>query len=108
VAYIIPFLFVRAPSLLMQGDAAAIVQAVVTGLAGVWMVCAAFAGFALRPINAPMRAGFAIAGFLLFIPAGALPHGYLTDIAGLVLGALLLTREVIALRLLRRPADHAA
>jgi hypothetical protein len=88
----------------MQGDATAIVQAVVTGLAGVWMVCAAFAGFGLRAIDAPTRIGFGIAGLLLFIPAGAMPYGYLTDVAGLLLGALLLIREVIAVRMLRHPA----
>jgi TRAP transporter 4TM/12TM fusion protein len=104
VAYIIPFLFVRAPSLLMQGDPVAIVQAFLTGLAGVWMVCAAFAGFALRAIDTPTRIGFGVAGLLLFIPAGAMPYGYLTDVAGLVLGVMLFARELLAVRLLRRPA----
>jgi hypothetical protein len=91
----------------MQGDATAIVQAVVTGLAGVWMVCAAFAGFALRPIDGPTRIGFAIAGLLLFIPAGAVPYGHFTDIGGLLLGALLLAREVVAVRMQRRAASTA-
>jgi TRAP transporter 4TM/12TM fusion protein len=108
VAYIIPFLFVRDPSLLMQGDAAEIVQAVVTGLAGVWMVCAAFAGFALRPIDGPTRIGFGIAGILLFIPAGAIPYGHATDIGGLLLGGFLLARQVVALRMQRRAAEHTA
>jgi TRAP transporter 4TM/12TM fusion protein len=104
VAYLIPFLFVRAPSLLMQGEPIVILQAFLTGLAGVWMVCAAFVGYALRSIDAPTRIGFGVAGLLLFIPAGAMAYGYLTDVAGLVLGAILFAREVFAIRLLRRPA----
>ena len=103
-AYIIPFLFVRAPSLLMEGDPVTIAVAFVTAVAGVWMVCAAFAGFALRPIDTPTRIGFGIAGLLMFIPAGAVPHGELTDAAGLLLGAVLVAREIFATRTVRRPA----
>ena len=74
----------------------------VTALAGVWMVCAAFAGYCTRPLDVPTRIGFAIAGLLLFIPAGAMHYGGLTDIAGLALGAILLGRELFETRRLRR------
>jgi TRAP transporter 4TM/12TM fusion protein len=102
VAYIIPFLFVRAPSLLLVGDLFSIIVAVVTGIAGVWMVCIAFAGYCLRPIDLPVRIGFGAAGFLLFIPAGALPYGEWTDLVGMALGAALLGREILAARHLSR------
>jgi TRAP transporter 4TM/12TM fusion protein len=102
VAYIIPFLFVRAPSLLLQGDVFSIVVAIVTAVAGVWMVCVGFAGYCMRPIEAPTRVGFALAGLLLFVPAGAMPYGELTDIAGLGLGAILVGREIFASRLVLR------
>jgi TRAP-type uncharacterized transport system fused permease subunit len=105
VAYIIPFLFVRAPSLLLQGDPFSVMIAIVTAVAGVWMVCVAFAGYCKRPIGTPMRVGFAIAGLLLFIPAGALPYGAVSDVAGLGLGAILLCREMFARPSLR--ARHA-
>lgn len=93
IAYVIPFLFVRAPSLLMQGSAAEVALAAVTGIAGVWLVCSAFAGYFTRMLGPVTRLGFAIAGLLMFIPAGALPYGVWTDIAGLALGAALVTRE---------------
>ena len=102
IAYIIPFLFVRAPSLLLEGTTLTILTTCITAVAGVWLVCAAFAGYCTRPIAVPVRIGFGIAGLLLFIPAKAMPHGELTDIAGLALGAALLTRELFATRRLRR------
>jgi TRAP transporter 4TM/12TM fusion protein len=104
VAYIIPFLFVRSPSLLLTGDPMTIAVAVVTALAGVWMVCAAFAGFLLRTLDVPTRIGFGIAGLLLFVPAEAMHYGGLTDAAGLALGAILVAREFFAVGRLRRIA----
>ena len=101
IAYIIPFLFVGAPSLLLDGEPMTVLIAFVTALAGVWMVCAAFAGYCTRPLDVATRIGFAVAGLLLFIPAGYMKYGGLTDIAGLVLGAILLGREVFETRRLR-------
>ena len=49
-----------------------IVLALLTALAGVWMICAAFAGFCTRPLGPATRVGFGIAGLLLFIPAEAI------------------------------------
>lgn len=98
VAYIIPFLFVRSPSLLLHGDLFSVVVAVFTGIVGVWMVCVAFSGYCMRLIEPPVRIGFAVAGFLLFIPAGALPYGEWTDVAGMALGGILLGREILAAR----------
>ncbi|MGH7880536.1 MAG: TRAP transporter large permease subunit, partial [Candidatus Binataceae bacterium] len=104
IAFIIPFLFVRAPSLLLEGTLASVAIAFVTALIGVWLICAAIAGYALRALSMPMRIGFGVAGLLLFIPADAMPHGEWTDIAGLALGAVLLGREIMAGRLRRSAA----
>jgi TRAP transporter 4TM/12TM fusion protein len=104
VAYVIPFLFVRAPSLLLEGTLASVILALLTAFAGVWMVSAAFAGYCIRPLSMPMRVGFGIAGLLMFIPADALPYGIVTDFVGLILGAILIGREVFATRLQRRTA----
>jgi TRAP transporter 4TM/12TM fusion protein len=104
IAYIIPFLFVRAPSLLLEGGIMSVVLATLTALAGVWMICAAFAGYSTRPIGWAARIAFGIAGLLMFIPADAIPHGGWTDVAGLVLGAGLIGRDIFAARLVRRAA----
>jgi TRAP-type uncharacterized transport system fused permease subunit len=107
IAFIIPFLFIRAPSLLLEGDPISVATAFITALAGVWLICAAFAGYALRLLSTPMRIGFGIAGLLLFIPAEAMPHGEWTDIVGFALGAILLGREFLATRLSRQAARTA-
>jgi TRAP-type uncharacterized transport system fused permease subunit len=102
VAYVIPFLFIRSPSLLFEGEPVTIAIAFATALAGVWMICAAFVGYGLRPLNVPMRIGFAVAGILLFIPADSMHMGTLTDVAGLALGAALLASEIYKSRGVRR------
>jgi TRAP-type uncharacterized transport system fused permease subunit len=104
IAYIIPFLFVRAPSLLLEGTLMSVITALATSLIGVWLICAAFAGYAVRPLAIPMRLGFGIAGLLLFIPADALLHGEWTDFIGLGLAAILLAREMLAVRMHRQTA----
>jgi TRAP transporter 4TM/12TM fusion protein len=104
IAYIIPFLFVRAPSLLLEGTVTSVMISFITALIGVWLICAAFAGYATRVLSLPMRLGFGLAGILLFIPADAVRHGVWTDIAGLALGAILLAREILAVRMLRQTA----
>jgi TRAP transporter 4TM/12TM fusion protein len=104
IAYIIPFLFVRAPSLLLEGSALSVLTALFSALVGVWLICAAFAGYAVRPLSMPMRVGFGLAGLLLFIPADAMKHGEWTDIAGLALGAVLVAREILAVRVQRQTA----
>ena len=54
-AYIVPFLFVSSPTLLMQGPIPDVVLAVGTAIMGVYLVSVAVAGFMTRPV------GFAIA-----------------------------------------------
>jgi TRAP transporter 4TM/12TM fusion protein len=104
IAYVIPFLFVRSPSLLLEGSIGGVIWAVFTALAGVWMICAAFAGYATRPLSAPMRLGFGVAGLLLFIPADTFKGGEWTDVVGIVLGGILLAREIVIARGKRQPA----
>ena len=48
IAFVIPFLFIRSPSLLLEGSLTSIVIAFITALLGVWLICAAFAGYATR------------------------------------------------------------
>ncbi|OGA03414.1 MAG: hypothetical protein A3H35_05970 [Betaproteobacteria bacterium RIFCSPLOWO2_02_FULL_62_17] len=94
-AYIVPFLFVVSPSLLMQGDALNIVWAVATAAAGIWLGTIGIVGFFHRPVTGWLRAAFVVAGVLVLIPADMFPGAILTDIAGLALGAVLLGRELL-------------
>ncbi len=109
MAYVVPVLFVLSPALLMIGSAGEIVLAVVTTLAGIWLVSIALAGYFLRPLALAMRLAFAISGALALIPAGAFAGALATDIVGTLLGLGLLAWEVVASRARRRrdPAEAA-
>ncbi|HTQ73421.1 MAG TPA: TRAP transporter fused permease subunit [Burkholderiales bacterium] len=97
-AYIVPFLFVFSPSLLMRGDPLTIGWAALTAALGVWMGTIGVVGYYSAPILLAQRALFVLAGVLLLIPADAFPGAIYTDVAGLVLGAVLLGRELFRRR----------
>ncbi|MGB5079600.1 MAG: TRAP transporter fused permease subunit [Burkholderiales bacterium] len=97
-AYIVPFLFVFSPSLLMSGDALTITWAFITAALGVWMGTIGVVGYYSRPLAIPLRALFVLAGVLMLIPADAFRAAVVTDLAGLALGAVLLGREVMRKR----------
>jgi TRAP transporter 4TM/12TM fusion protein len=97
-AYIVPFLFVVSPSLLMAGDPLTIAWAVISAALGIWMGTIGVVGYYSGPIPIALRVLFVVAGVLLLIPADAFRGAILTDVAGLVLGAVLLGREVVRKR----------
>lgn len=98
LAYVIPFLFVLSPTLILKGETGAIVLAVTTALVGVWLVSVAVAGYATRPLNGVMRLAFAVCGLAALMPAGAFSGGHWVDIAGVGVGVALAVREWVAVR----------
>jgi TRAP transporter 4TM/12TM fusion protein len=94
IAYIVPVLFVLSPSLLLQGPVPEVAMAIVTAIGGIWLICGAVTGYLLRPMKVPLRAITAIAGFGMLFPAGAMPYGGWIDLAGFVLGVLIVGREI--------------
>ncbi len=98
LAYVIPFLFVLSPTLILKGETGAIVLAVTTALVGVWLVSVAVAGYATRPLNGVMRLAFAVCGLAALMPAGAFSGGHWVDIAGVGVGVALAVRERVAVR----------
>jgi TRAP transporter 4TM/12TM fusion protein len=97
-AFLIPFLFTFSGSLLLRGDPTVIVIDFVTAVAGIWFVCAAMVGFALRPISPATRVIYGIAGLALLCPLGMFEAARWVTIAGAVVGAALLFMEFTARR----------
>ncbi|HYZ25970.1 MAG TPA: TRAP transporter fused permease subunit [Geminicoccaceae bacterium] len=93
-AYIVPFLFVASPSLLLIGEPATVAIAAITAVMGVWLVSIALAGHFVRAIAPGLRLLFAGAGLLALIPAAAFEGALYTDIAGALLGGILIGREL--------------
>jgi len=94
IAYVIPFMFVFSPSLLMEGSPLHISAAVLTAMGGVWLVSVGLVGFLTRFQSPLERVLYALSGIALVMPADAFPGALATDIAGLLLGAFLVARKL--------------
>ncbi|NQV56773.1 MAG: TRAP transporter fused permease subunit, partial [Rhodospirillales bacterium] len=98
-AYVVPFLFVFSPSLLLQGDNYVdLTIDVSSAIGGVWLVSAAMIGFFIGAISLPMRGLFLLAGILLLLPKTIIPGGGWTNLVGAALAITLVTVEIIASR----------
>ena len=93
-AYIVPFLFVFSPSLLMHGAPLAVAWAAITAALGIWLGTIGVVGFFYRPLGVAARALYLAAGILTLIPADMFRGAYLTDVVGLGLGAALILKEL--------------
>ncbi|GIX14586.1 MAG: hypothetical protein KatS3mg118_2545 [Paracoccaceae bacterium] len=88
LAFLIPFLFVLSPTLLMQGPPAEVALSVATAAAGVVCVSAAMAGQLVGPMSGPARLLAAAGGLALLVPAhSGWVHG-LNILGGLVAAGL--------------------
>ncbi|MAS03908.1 MAG: C4-dicarboxylate ABC transporter permease [Ahrensia sp.] len=91
-AYIIPFLFVFSPALLLIGNPVDSLIAVATAVLGVYAISAAFIGWLHGPAGLVRRTAIAAAGIALLLPPGI--GGELTlwvNGAGLIVLAILWT-----------------
>jgi TRAP transporter 4TM/12TM fusion protein len=100
--YVVPFMFVYAPALLLVGSIDRILLAVPTALVGVYALALGLQGWGFRgPLNIVQRA-FALATALLMIFPG-----WQTDIPGVALLLILFIWETISKRRrLRQQPDH--
>ena len=86
--FIVPFAFVYAPPLLLEGSWLAISVAVATSLAGVIALASAAMGYARRLLGVPERVAMALCALALIWPNPDLaPVGLTVDAAGLALMA---------------------
>ncbi len=90
--YIIPFMFVFGPSLLMIGDWSWVLTTTTTATIGVIFLAAGLHGFLLTQTSLLQRALLVLAAFTLIKP------GVMTDLAGIGIGGLVLALQVLARR----------
>jgi TRAP-type uncharacterized transport system fused permease subunit len=74
--YIIPFMFIYNPTLLMDGSVAAIAQSFVTSLVGIYALAAAVEGYLYAPLYFVLRLALGAASLLL------IDSGLWTDMCG--------------------------
>jgi len=100
VAYVVPFVFVFHPALLMKGSVAEIVLAAASAAVGVILLGFGCVGYLFRPLSWSRRGWAALAGLLLIPPPSS--GGWLAaNGAGLALGVALVVWERNGSRLQR-------
>jgi TRAP transporter 4TM/12TM fusion protein len=97
-AYIVPFMFIYEPALLMIGDWTTSLHALASAVVGVVLLAGGLFGYLLRPASAWQRALLIGAALLLIKP------GLLTDVAGLALAAIVVVAQLAQ----RRRAEAGA
>lgn len=78
-AYIVPFIFVYHPALLLQGTVLEVLEAVVTAVIGISLVAIAVEGYLFRPLDWVRRILLCGGGIITMIP------GWKTDLLGLAI-----------------------
>jgi len=98
VAYVIPFLFVLSPTLIMLGEPWKIALNVCTASVGVFAASVAVVGYFTRPLGFAPRVLLAIGGLMAVFPDTAIGMHGVIDAAGIVLSAAILGREYLTTR----------
>jgi len=83
VAFIIPFMFVYSPELIMQGSVGSILLATGTALFGCYIMSGAIIGWIIKPVGTFIRVILFASSVLMLIP------GIVTDLIGLAVFALI-------------------
>jgi TRAP-type uncharacterized transport system fused permease subunit len=68
LAYIVPFLFIFSPALLLMGPTWEIIVSIVTAVAGCFLLGCALVGYLFRTLSPQMRVLMGLAGIGLLIP----------------------------------------
>jgi len=97
-SYIVPFLFIYSPAILMQGTLWDIVTVTVTSLFGIWLICVAMTGYFTRVLPLGVRAAFAAAGIMLLSPHQVSALMLWINILGAAAGIALVAYELKARR----------
>ncbi len=103
-AYLIPFLFVLAPELLMEGAPVRIILITSTAIAGIWLVSTGIMGYMFMRLNWPVRILVAVAGILLVLPSSRIPYARWSDVIGAIIAAGIMAQQFYSAR--RRKPDE--
>jgi len=92
-AFIIPYIFVFNPTMLWVGASPLnVIQIIITSFIGMFGLAAGIEGFMLKKVSLPLRFAAVIGGLMAIDP------GYITDIIGFVLIALVFVFQVVGVR----------
>jgi TRAP-type uncharacterized transport system fused permease subunit len=93
-SYIVPFLFVYSPAILMKGSVLDVVIVTLTSLGGIWLICAAMTGYFTRVMPVSMRLLFTLAGVMMLLPHQVSSFMLWVNVAGVLAGVALVALEM--------------
>ncbi|MFQ5849786.1 MAG: TRAP transporter permease [Candidatus Binatia bacterium] len=95
VAYIVPFVFVFSPALLLVGSPGEVGLAIVTAILGAILLGISFSGFLFRELTWMKRGLLILAAFGLLLPSGQgiFPFTWVSDVMGAAFALFLLMWE---------------
>ncbi|MBI2961535.1 MAG: TRAP transporter fused permease subunit [Betaproteobacteria bacterium] len=104
--FVLPFMFVLSPTLLLQGAAASIAFDILTAMAGVYIATCGLVGYFMRPLSPPWRVLLCVAGLAAIIPDSQLSFLFpgLISVSGIAVGFALLLADYLAARRRASPA----
>ncbi|NLY71890.1 MAG: TRAP transporter permease [Clostridiales bacterium] len=88
-SFLVPFIFVFSPSLLLIGSAPEVILAVITGMIGIYALASAIEGYLFHPMNFIQRILAGIAAITFIIP------GWRTDLIGVILFAAAIICQIV-------------
>ncbi len=90
--FIVPYMFVYSPTLLLLGDLPHIILNCCTALVGIYLLAVAMIGFYKIKMTLPFRVLTFVAAFSMIMP------GLKTDLFGIILGGLIILRNTAKLK----------
>ena len=95
-AYLVPFLFIYSPTLILFGEPGDIVINVSTAFFGTYLGSVAVIGFFSRRLNTILRIGLGAAGLAAMLPFEAFDGAMMVKISGVVVGCAIILYEIIS------------
>ena len=87
VAYLVPFVMVFEPGLVMQADTATIIWQTIGALAGVWFATGAIYGYLSRPLGVTSRTLLIVTALVAILPLEIAGLGHSLNLIAIVFGA---------------------
>ena len=94
-SYLIPFMFVYSPLLIMRGDPGSIVLAVALCLLGIFMGTSAVVGFFVTRVPVPYRVAYAVIALMLLAQPGMFDGARWVNFIGVILALAAIAREIL-------------
>jgi len=95
VAYVIPFVFVYEPSLIMQGSFIEVILCFSSALIGIWVVSAGMLGYVFSKIGPVIRVVCIISGLILILPVTIIPYGAVIKVVAAGAVCIILGLELV-------------